>query len=180
MKKLTIATFFCALSFVGISQLDATLAPVGLLWGDLSLTADYCLSDNVSAECSAGFGGRSIDDTIIGEYTYRNLNIQGSVKYYFNPSNGCDELYAGGFIRAINRSYDYTNTSSTDYSNSRIGAGVLVGTKKVSDSGFVFDINLGIGRALYDNVTINDDDTAIAWPDIMFVGKLGLGYRFGR
>ena len=178
MKKISIATFFCALSFIGISQIDVTAAPLGLLWGDLSLGVDYCFTENVSAELGAGFGGSSGNDG--AEHEFKNRNIQGTVKYYFNPSNGSDKFYIGGFIRSINRDYDSGENSSLGYKQHRIGGGFLLGRKQVSDSGILFDINLGVGRAFYDNVTFTaaGNESTIAWPDIMMVGKLGVGYRF--
>ena len=182
MKKLITASFFCSASFFCISQVDATLAPIGLLWGDFSLSADYCFNENLSAEFGAGFGSRTQDSSAFDQgYTSTNLNFQGSVKYYFSPNQGGDGVYAGGFLRSINRNIDYSDNLISSYDQSRIGAGVLLGTKRVSYSGFVFDINLGAGRAFFDETTFEDEDggsLVIDWPDLMITGRLGLGYRF--
>ena len=55
------------------------------------------------------------------------------------------------------------------------------GYKAVSRSGIVFDIGFGVGRALIDNTKFESDgvEETFDWPDIMFTGKLGVGYRFG-
>lgn len=65
---------------------------------------------------------------------------------------------------------------------SRFGIGVGLGYKVVSSKGIVFDIGLVEGRAFIDNTTYEDDSLGtveIDWPEIMFMGKLAVGYNFG-
>jgi len=87
------------------------------------------------------------------------------------------------FLRYINRNYEYGETSIlSDYQQTRMGGGFLFGHKIASNGGFIFDFNLGFGRAFMDNTEFTDPDgetSTIDWPDLMIVGKLGIGYRFG-
>jgi hypothetical protein len=56
-----------------------------------------------------------------------------------------------------------------------------LGYKVVSAGGFVFDINAGAGRAFVNNNTYESGgvEQEVDWPEIIFQGKLGVGYRFG-
>lgn len=178
--KILKATLFCLL-FAGIgqvnAQIDATINPIGLLWANFSLGADFGITEDFSIEGLVGFGAGNED---IADYNAFNVTANG--KYYFNPKEGADRFYAFGFLRYVTRNYDYGNDSGfVNYNQNRIGLGVGAGTKIVSTKGFVFDINLGAGRALVDNTTYDDGNGAqqtLDWPDLMFAGKLAIGYRF--
>ncbi|RMF03347.1 MAG: DUF3575 domain-containing protein [Bacteroidetes bacterium] len=163
------------------AQVDVTINPVGLLFGDLSVGGDFILSDEFSIEGTLGFGSGSDDFTNL---KWRNIPITAVGKYYFNPDDGADKFYASAFLRFINRGYtadDDTQTTYAEYSQTRFGLGVGIGYKAVSRSGIVFDIGLGVGRALLDNTKFESDgeEFIVEWPEIMFTGKLGVGYRFG-
>ena len=181
--KSFITTCICLL-FLGLgslqAQIDVTINPIGLLWGDISLGGDFGISDDFSVEGILGFGGSNIDDA-----DYNGLRLSGVGKYYFSPKNGIDKFYALGFLRFVNRNYDYGNDSSfANYRQSRLGLGVGAGYKVASEKGFIFDINFGVGRALTDSLTYEDSDggqqVELDWPDIMFMAKLGVGYRFNK
>lgn len=178
--KIFKATLFCLL-FAGIgtvqAQIDVTINPIGLLWGNFSVGADFGISEDFSTEGLIGFGfGDEIDAN------YNAFNVTGNAKYYFNPREGVDRFYAFGFLRYVTRNYKYDDSSSfANYSQSRVGLGVGAGTKIVSAKGFVFDINIGAGRALVDNTKYEDssgNQETFNWPDLMFAGKLAIGYRF--
>lgn len=172
-------TLFCFL-LAGLgtvqAQIDATINPIGILWGNLSLGADFGLSEDISVEGMVGFGsGNEID----ANYSAFNLTANG--KYYFNPREGADRFYAFAFMRYVTRSYDYDDNFFSNYSQNRIGLGLGAGSKIVSKKNFVFDIHLGAGRALVNNTTFKDssgNQETFDWPDLMFAGKLALGYRF--
>lgn len=181
MKNLGIVALiccFCAFNQVASAQIDVTVNPLGALFGDISLGADFALSERFSTELTVGFGGDKGGDGT-GAYKYRNLGTNVLGKYYFNPNHGADRFYVDAFLRFINRNYDYTDSGSSlaDYKQNRFGLGVGLGYKVVSNGGFVFDIGIGAGRALIDKTSV--DGTTIDWPEIMFQGKLGIGYRFG-
>jgi hypothetical protein len=180
MKNLGILTLF--LAFMGLSQtsqaqIDVTVNPIGILFGDLSAGVDFAVSEKFSVEAQVGFGGDKGGEGT-SAYKYRNLGTTGLAKFYFNPNRGADRFYVDGFVKFINRNYDYTDDNFfSDYKQNRLGIGAGLGYKVVSGGGFVFDINIGGGRALLDKTSV--DGTTIDWPDIIVTGKLGIGYRFG-
>jgi hypothetical protein len=161
------------------AQVDVTVNPIGLLFGDLSVGADFILSDEFSLEGTIGFGGGNDDFTSL---KWSNIPITAVGKYYFNPQDGADKFYASAFLRFVGRSYRADgDTDYAEYSQTRVGLGVGIGYKAVSRSGVVFDIGFGVGRAFIDNTKFesNGEELQVDWPDIMFTGKLGVGYRFG-
>jgi hypothetical protein len=160
------------------AQVDVTLNPIGLLFGDLSLGADFVITNNFSVEGTLGFGSNKIS-----EVKGNNLGLSAIGKYYFNPKEGADRFYADAFLRFVNRKWNYDDNSTfADYTSTRFGLGFGIGYKVVSSGGFVFDLNLGAGRAIVDNnkYESNGIQEDVDWPKIMFQGKIGVGYRFGK
>jgi hypothetical protein len=177
--KLFITTLTCFL-FLSLgslqAQIDVTINPIGILWGDISLGADFGIKEDFSVEGLIGFGTGSESSA-----DFNAFNLTGAGKYYFAPKNGVDKFYAFGFLRFVNRNYSYDDSIFANYKQSRLGAGIGVGTKVASLKGFIFDINFGVGRAFIDNTSYEDSNgqqQEVDWPDLMFAGKLGIGYRF--
>ncbi|MFT5763866.1 MAG: hypothetical protein ACI8X3_001292 [Saprospiraceae bacterium] len=146
--------------------------------------ADFMISDNLSIEGSIGFTSGKESFGSDDDYKYTGIPITVFGKYYFNPDNGADKFYVDAWLRFVSRTNKYKGSSSTfygDYSQTRVGIGFGIGYKVVSVGGFVFDIGLGAGRAFIDNTSYdnNGQQESFDWPDIMFAGKVGVGYRFG-
>lgn len=159
------------------AQIDVSVNPVGLLFGDLNVGADLALSDNFSVEAAVGLGTNEIDDV---KGTNIPVNVVG--KYYFSPKYGADRFYIDAFLRYVNRQWNYDEESPyADFTSNRFGLGFGIGYKVVSKGGFVFDIGLGAGRALIDEDNYEDGGQRedIEWTELMIQGKLGIGYRFG-
>ena len=162
------------------AQVDATINPINAIWGKYSLGADITLSQNLSIEPTISILSKETGD---GKYTGIPANL--FLKYYFNPSNGADRFYVDVWARYVNRKFDYDPENIEVYSNfdqNRFGVGFGIGYKVVSQKGFVFDIGFGTGRAIIDDTNYTNSDLQrenIDWPEIMFAGKLGIGYRFG-
>lgn len=170
---------FAFSSYRADAQVDVTINPIGLLFGDLSIGGDFILSDDFSVEATLGIGGGNDDFTNL---KWSNIPVTVLGKYYFNPDDGADKFYADAFLRFVSRSYKADGESDfSEYSQTRLGFGIGIGYKAVSRKGVVFDIGFGVGRALVDNTKFesNGDEFEVDWPDIMFQGKLGVGYRFG-
>lgn len=171
---------FASLSFftqTATAQVDVTANPIGLLFGDLSVGADFALSENFSVEAAVGLGTNKIDD-IKG----RNIPVNIVGKYYLSPKYGADRFYVDAFLRYVNRDWNYDDGSDyADFTSNRFGIGFGIGYKAVSKGGFVFDIGLGAGRALVDenSYASNGIQEDVDWPELMIQGKLGIGYRFG-
>lgn len=181
MKNLFLS--FLAVCCLGIfnkaqAQVDVTLNPIGLLFGDLSVGADFALSESFSIEGTVGFGSGSPENA-----KYTNIPINAVAKYYFNPDKGADKFYGDVWLRFISRKYTWDDaTFGADYTQTRFGLGFGIGYKVVGGRGIVFDIGLGGGTALSDNTKYVDStgtQTTIDWPKLMILGKLGIGWRFG-
>lgn len=177
MKKL----FFVFL-FVGTclsAQIDATISPIGILWGDLSLSADFAIKENMSVDARIGFGSGDLNTA-----DWNNYVLTAFGKYYFNPQMGTDRFYIGPFLQYIRRNYEYEDDSPyADYDQSRFGIGFALGWKIVPQGNFVFDANVGVGMALVDKTEFDETDAEQKqqdWTDVMLTGKLGIGYRFGN
>lgn len=162
------------------AQVDVTVNPIGLLFGNLSLAGDFILAENISVEGQIGVG---FGDDDLTSLDYFNLPITALGKYYFNPKNGADKFYANVFLRFVTRNYsaDDGNSTVAEYSQTRLGAGFGIGYKVASEKGLIFDVGFGVGRAFIDNTKFESegDEVIVDWPDIMFTGKLAIGYRFG-
>ena len=160
------------------AQVDLTINPVGALFGDFNIGADFALSNNFSVEAQVGIGTNKINDV-------KGFNIPVNVvgKYYLSPKRGADRFYFDAFLRFVNRNWTYEDNSGfADYTSTRVGIGFGLGYKIVAAKGFVFDIGFGAGRALVTNNKYKDSSgtqAEIDWPDVMFIGKFGIGYRFG-
>jgi hypothetical protein len=180
-KFLILLAFLTLGTLTTKAQIDVTVNPIGLLFGDLSVGADFALSDNFSVEGTLGVGTGKVEDI---DFKFSNVPVNVFGKYYFNPNNGADKFYVSAFLRFVSRGYSYDGEGTTtyeEYTQTRFGLGFGLGYKVVSKGGFVFDIGFGAGRAIIDNTKVDTagDDYSIDWPDIMFAGKLGIGYRFG-
>ncbi len=183
LKLFALPFFFALLGFNSrlAAQVDVTINPVGLLLADISVGADFAISENISIEATVGYGSGSLG---LGsdEFKWTSIPINAVGKYYFNPKRGADGFYADLFLRNVNRTYDATPASGdADVKWNRIGLGFGAGYKVVAAKGFVFDIGLGVGRSIAGEPTYVGEGNreSIDWPDLMFQGKLGIGYRFG-
>ncbi|MBK8557019.1 MAG: DUF3575 domain-containing protein [Lewinellaceae bacterium] len=162
---------------VAQAQVDLTINPIGLLFGDLSVGADFAITENVSVEAAVGFGTNKVASV-------KGVNLPVNVvgKYYFGPNHGADRFYLDVFMRYVNRQWSYDDNSTyADYTSNRFGLGFGLGYKVVSKGGFVFDIGFGLGRAIVDNNKFTGDgvEETVSWPSLMTQGKLAVGYRFG-
>jgi hypothetical protein len=183
---LSILTLLCVFNYTTTSaQIDITANPIGLLFGDLSFGADFAVSEKFSVEAMVGIGGNKDDNF---KFTQIPINVVG--KFYLNPDNGSDKFYVSSFLRFVNRNYAYsdlinTNGVNRDYKATRLGLGFGLGYKIATEKGFIFDIGLGLGRALFTKTNYAQADTALLnldfekWIPVVGFGKLAIGYRFG-
>lgn len=174
LTLLALAGFFTKAT----AQVDVTLNPIELLYGDISAGADFAISENFSIEAAVGLSGGTL-----GSYDYRAIPVLGVAKYYFNPNHGSDRFYVDAFLKYVNRNMEPESDNTLATANwTRFGVGVGAGYKVVSAKGLVFDIGFGVGRALVDDLKYEADGevgSVDEWPNLMINGKLGVGYRFG-
>lgn len=182
MKKLILPVLvaLCCLATYNKAeaQVDVTLNPIGILFGDFNVGADFALSNNFSIEAQVGFGTGKL-----GEADWRNIPVNVVGKYYLNPKRGADRFYVDAFLRFVSRNFAYADNSGfANYKSTRLGIGFGLGYKIVATKGFVFDIGLGFGRALATTNKYEDssgNQVEANWGNGIFLGKLGVGYRFG-
>jgi len=179
ISLLALALF--AFSHTSTAQIDVTINPIGILWGDLNLAGEYIVQENFGVELQAGYNSRSVD--INGEEAWKFSGVPISLlgKYYFSPNLGADKFYGLIFTRYVSRSYKYQldDSNSEDYSLTRFGLGVGAGWKWASEGGVILDFNLGVGRAFVNDADTQEGAVIADIIDLMIIGKLGVGYRFG-
>lgn len=135
------------LSSTSTAQTEFKINPVLLLFGGLILSCEQPVSDHFGVEGTllafpdAGFAGYAL------------------AKYYFRPSMGADRFYTGAFLGA----------GDFNFGGGVFGLGFHVGFKILAKKGLLFEINLGLGRAL---------GTGFNEPIPHF--KIDMGYRFGK
>jgi hypothetical protein len=175
MKKCGLIVLFCATFLItqkGFAQVDVSVNPIGILFGNLSVGADFAVNENFSVEGTIGFGAKNRD-----LYKTSDLQVSTIGKYYFNPEEGADKFYIDAFLTFINRNYRGDESTFADFKSTRFGLGFGIGYKILNRRGFMFEIGGGLGRALYDKTSILNTD--IEWQPIIGYGKLGIGWRFG-
>jgi len=173
MKNLLVAIvmiFTVSLS----AQIDLKINPIGLLFNSPDISAEYMVSDELGVQLSLGLDyGKIAGSGILGidakKSGYR-VNIMG--KYYFSPDDGCDKFYAGLYLGPRSRKVKYTEdaTFNLNYKISAFTAGLATGYKWVGDSGFVFEIGIGAGRAFGEKIKYEDSNNT---------NEEGDGFGFG-
>ncbi|GJM33402.1 MAG: hypothetical protein DHS20C18_24030 [Saprospiraceae bacterium] len=166
------------------AQVELKINPLGLLFSRVSVAAEFVISDDFGVEGSPFIDFLSVnlgDDT---KYKTLSAGMMGAGKYYFGPSDGADRFYAGVYLRFKSGKYTVENGDESDgFKRSRVALGILTGYKWVSEKNVVFEIGMGLGRAVSNVITTNDgfseDFSEIPVLNFDFVGRLAVGYRFG-
>ena len=148
MKNLLTILAVTLIYQVSYSQVDVTIRPLAILYGNVNIGADVTLSKGVSTELRLGIFSTSL-----------------AAKFYLNPKTRTNGFYLGGF----------TNYSFLD---ERGGVGFLLGGKVRSKHRFLFDANLGFGRAIIDTYT-GDLSDFLGFPNLVVIGKVSVGWRIG-
>ena len=119
-----------------------------LLFGNLNVGADVTLSQVASTE-----------------FRLEVFSTSLAAKFYLNPKTRADGFYLGGFTK-----YSFLDK--------RGGIGVLLGGKARSKGRFLFDSNLGFGRAIIDTYT-SDISDYLGVPNLVMIAKVSVGWRIG-
>jgi len=130
------------------SQVDVTIRPLALLFANVNVGADVTLSQGVSTE-----------------FRLEVFSTSLAAKFYLNPQTRADGFYLGGFTK-----YSFLDK--------RGGLGVLLGGKARSKGRFLFDSNLGFGRAIIDTYT-SDISDYFGVPNLVMIAKVSVGWRIG-
>ena len=193
MKKILILCAFVISAGVAKAQIDATVNPLGLIFGYISVSGEYVINDNMGLELGIRFVNRkrsaglvTIGDQTDDEFKEKGFGVGLTYRYYFAPDKGADKWYGFAYMRYEDSSADNETTVNgtkfdNGYKTTIIAGGIGVGYKWVFDKGIVLDINFGVGNPLSEKRTFNTGDGTgfdIKF-GIDFVSKLGIGYRFG-
>lgn len=190
MKRFILLTIICFIALIffekeSSAQIDLKINPIGLLFSNPDLSAEFILSENMGVEAKLGFQYGKITQLLL-DYRRGGFTIAPNFRYYFNPDENCDKFYAGIYTKFASTNLKYGTEGDFDFSsykNTRLAIGFMAGFKWVANSGLVFDINTGIGRALLNNNTSDIlDDFALDLLNpfnIDFIGTIGIGYRIG-
>lgn len=165
---------------------DIQINPIGALFGSLSVTAEFPVTESIGVEPALALVFRNRD--VLGtEYKGRGFGAGVNGKFYFNTDNGHDKFYAMAYTRfsSTNQTVDGETTTGQDWSNTRLALGIGVGYKWVADNGLVFELAVGGGRALVNNYDFDTEDEFFEQaledlPPIDIFGRLSIGYRLGR
>lgn len=174
MRKILILACGLMLSTTLSAQLEVKANPLGLLFGSFNALVETGISDNFGLEGQLGFVSRN-SDLGVDEWTFNAFNIGAAGKYYLNPREGWDRFYVGGYLR-FNTGTWGLDDSTDDVTSTRLALGIIFGQKWVADSGFVFELGAGAGRALINNIDDVDLDGLLFDLDIII--RLAVGYRF--
>ncbi|WP_420461196.1 DUF3575 domain-containing protein [Neolewinella sp.] len=147
MKTVLLILFFFLACVTATAQVDAKLNAGSAIFGGLGLAAEFPLGAQSAVSIGAGYSGLGISFDNKDEYSYRNLRLIPEYRYYFAPRKTMDRFFVGGYgklgrLTGIDRDTDERVTTG------RAALGILAGHKWVAPSGFVFELNAGLGRAV--------------------------------
>lgn len=181
MKHFLCTCVLALFSFFVAGQIDAKLNAGSAITGGINVSADIGINYNNSV--AIGLGRANTKVTINGnEYNYRRFRIIPEYRHYFNPRNGADGLFAGAYGRVAFFEAEAV-TEGEDVDGVRVGLGALFGNKWAYDSGFVLELNGGLG---YGTAFGTDENAQISSRFFNFLPgldvRLGIlvGYRFNQ
>ena len=186
MKTKLLSLLFACFCMTASAQIDLKINPIGALFGSPDVSADFILSDKFSVEGGLGLNSGKID---IGETEFKRsgFSVFGAGKHYFNPNLGGDKFGVGIYSRFRNintRTSTEGGSANDDYTRTKLALGLQIGWKRVSESGFIFEIDLGGGRALINNIKFDSDTADITEDDVPtfdidLLFRIAIGYRIG-
>ncbi|PPK88663.1 uncharacterized protein DUF3575 [Neolewinella xylanilytica] len=163
------------------AQVDAKInAGSAITWG-VNVAAEFPFGQQTAFSVGAAYSSLGLLANEVDDYRYRNLRLIPEFRYYFNPRAGFDRFYVGGYgklgqLTGTNRDTD----ESVDAA--RAALGILTGHKWVTGGGFVFELNLGVGRAATFGGNDNDAQYAAAIGALTAIDlRMGIivGWRIG-
>ncbi|GAA5222381.1 DUF3575 domain-containing protein [Membranihabitans marinus] len=177
MKTFFTTLIMLMISLPAFSQLDVSINPIGLLFKSIGVSAEKPVHENIGLEgtLNLNFNKYSVDGE---DFNSNGFGLRALGKYYFNPDKGYDKFNAGAYLRMSNNSVKYTGDKVKNF---RLALGIYSGYKWVSKDNIIFELGLGVGRALTNNYKSDDTSfNAAEWPLLNFdiTGKLAIGYRF--
>ncbi|MDV7186242.1 DUF3575 domain-containing protein [Lutibacter sp. TH_r2] len=171
MKKITITlllfitcfTMFAQDNQMATNELKLNMSNlIGFKWFDVGY--EHILNEESSIGASLLF---SLDKDSEGLDEYRTFSLTPYYRHFFS-----NKYAAGFFVEAFTMIHsgeeEISNSISTDEKYTDLAVGISVGTKWVSNRGFVAEIYAGIGRDMFDQSDL----------EIVGRGGVSIGYRF--
>lgn len=177
MRPFFFTCLLAVLSFTASAQIDGKLNLGTLLLGGINVGAEAGLNEDSSIGLSAGYISSKFGSE---NFRYSNLLFVPEYRYYFNPRNGMDGFFAGGYGKLTFTTAEDLKGSDPDLSATRGALGVVFGNKWVTTGGFVFELNFGLGRG---TVFGSKNEAEAAFSTLTALDfRLGIiaGYRFGN
>ena len=179
MRNLLPLLLFLA-SLTAVAQTDVKLNVGSAVTLGLNVAAEVPVGEQSGLSLGAAYSNLGISFDEDAEYAYRNLRFVPEYRYYFTPQQGMDRFFAGGYGK-LGRLTGIDRDTDERVRTTRAALGVLLGHKWVAESGFVFELNAGLGRAVSFG---SDEDSALYQQAIGAVTaidvRLGIivGWRF--
>ncbi|THH40349.1 DUF3575 domain-containing protein [Neolewinella litorea] len=180
MRKLS-CLLCCLMLFPGLrAQVDAKLNVGSALGGAVNVAAEFPLAAQSAVSIGAAYASAEYFESDNDDYRYRNYRLIPEYRYYFAPRAGFDRFFVGGYGK-IGHVTGTDIWSDQKISAMRAAIGILSGHKWIAPSGFLFELNAGLGRA----VTFGGNPDDAVYTDV--IGDLSsldlrlgilLGWRF--
>lgn len=190
MKHLALIplAIFCLVATTNVhAQVDLKINPIGILFNNINVAAEFGVSDNFGVEVAPGYGWNKLNFAADDDYSGSLFRLGVNGRYYLNPSEkGLNGFYIGAFTRYAGGSYKYENDTQSDKVNStKFSLGFLLGTKIVArNEKLLFDFGIGFGRALVYKFEDANGTDQVDVSDVPFINwdipfYLTVGYRIG-
>lgn len=197
-KSLAIAAalFGCTVANAQTHDISLNLAPMVL--GNYSLNYSFNFQEDMSGGIVVGYQNLKISDGT-NDYAYKGFYIAPEFRYYFNPNEGNDGFFAGGYLKFRNMGTDgkpyfgyLEDGTYVEYDQKNVGLalGAMAGKLWQTRFGMNFTIWSGLGYYLinkdsYTNSYIPDKDPALVTtttnlPALDFRFGVNIGYRIGN
>ena len=162
------------------AQTELKINPIGAIFLQPDVSAEFGVGENISVEPTLGLSwiNLTIDNSKLKSSGF-NYGVNG--KYYFGPDKGLDKFYAGVYLRGGQSKFS-GDAADDKVSRSRLGAGISLGYKWLSNRNVVFEIATGLGRKIFDKWSDAGNGVNTATIPLFNIDgffKFNVGYRFG-
>ncbi len=125
------------------AQVDLKLNVGRALFGGYGLNGEFGLNDNSSLSLEVAYANNDFNSDSLG---FRNVRVIPEYRYYFAPQAGTDRFFVGGYGKLANAKTRAEGESTKAVTRGVLG--IMAGHKWVTDGGFLFELNAGVGRGL--------------------------------
>ncbi len=175
MRILLSFLFCCAVIGSIQAQIDLKVNVGSLIFGGYGLNGEFGLNENNSVSLGAVY---AFNDFGSDTFKYKNFRVIPEYRYYFSPRQGVDRFFVGAYGKVAFLTAE--NDGREQESATRIALGIMAGHKWVTDGGFVFELNAGVGRGSLVGADSEVEEIYNAFANID--ARLGIivGYRLGQ